>query len=94
MSEPVKDAELASDDDTGMVDSPTAASLCKFKYPPGLPWSVKFPPVIPTFAFPPSIPIPSIPIGINCSLKNPLSLTADLPNGGGRKGKADPDPEE
>lgn len=97
MSDPIADASSPGeqdliDADAKMPDSPSAESLCKFKFPPGLPWSLKF--KIPAFAFPPPIPFPSIPIGINCSLKNPISLTANIPNGGGRRSKADPDPDD
>lgn len=98
MSEPKPDAASPEEqdkasDEGSFADSPTAQALCKFALP-SLNWAINF--KLPNIAFPPdfSLYIPFPAIGINCSLKNPLELTGDIPNGGGRKGRADPDPDE
>ena len=77
--------------DAGFSDSKPAASLCGFKIPiPYIKFGLNIPfPKLP--AFPPVI---KLSLGINCSLKNPLSFSASLPWGGGRKGQSDPDPDD
>lgn len=97
MGDPLADAASpgASDlieSDASFAPSPPAASLCNFKLPalPMLKFKLRF--KLPKF--PPPLPIPTIALAINCQLKNPLSITADVPKGGGRKSLADPDPDD
>lgn len=66
-----------------LPDTLPAASLCGFKLPT-LPNFLKL--LLPAF---PKIPIPPLPIfnislALNCSLSNPLSVSASVPWGGGR----------
>jgi hypothetical protein len=65
-----------------------AASLCGFTLP-FLSFSLSF--HLPALAFPPPFPIFGISFGLNCSLDNPINVSASLPYGGGRIGTSDPD---
>lgn len=72
-----------SENDPILPDTLPAASLCGFKLP-ALPNLLKL--LLPIF---PKIPLPPLPsfafsIGLNCSLTNPLSVSAGVPWGGGR----------
>jgi hypothetical protein len=74
----------------GLAPSPPAASLCGFSLPKSL---FKFGFKLPALAFPPAIPTPYLALGLNCSLSNPLDVSAGLRYGGGRTPNADPDPD-
>ena len=69
--------------------SPPVASLCGFALP-SFAFAIGF--VLPTI-FPLPIPVFSISIGLNCSLTNPLDVSAGLSYGGGRVASSDPDPD-
>jgi hypothetical protein len=78
--------------DAGLADSPTAASLCGFKFPPEIFFKFGF--KLPSINFPPPLPIPHIQLALNCDLNNPLSVDAGLSYGGGRSSNADPNPDD
>jgi hypothetical protein len=74
--------------------SPSASSLCGFKFPPtvALKFSFKLPPLATLSPFP---PLPSVHVGLalNCQASNPLDVAKDVPYGGGRQPNAPPDPD-
>jgi hypothetical protein len=68
----------------------TAFSLCGFKLL--LRFSLQLGLVVPSL----EIPLPDLfaALGINCDLKHPLNFTAGIGYGGGRVGRANPDPDD
>lgn len=71
-------------DDSG----PPAAELCGFKLPFAFfGFAFELPPI----TFPPAFPRFGVALGLNCSLDNPINVSASLPYGGGRIGTSDPD---
>ncbi len=94
MSSPIPDAPAPSatdGSDVGFAPGPPVASLCGFKIPSFLlilKWR------LPPLGIPIPPPIPKISIGINCSLSNPLDVSASIPPGGGRTSKVDRDPDD
>ena len=73
----------------GFSTSPIPAeSLCGFALP-FLSFKLAFRP--PALGFPPPLPDFGISFGLNCSLDNPINVSASLPYGGGRIGTSDPD---
>jgi hypothetical protein len=72
------------------VTPSTVFSLCGFKLL--LPFSLKLGLVIPSL----EIPLPDLfaALGINCDLKHPLNFAAGIGYGGGRVGRANPDPDD
>ena len=76
---------------TGLAVGLPAASLCGYALPnPLIVFGIKLPSPIP---IPPPLPIPKLALGLNCSLDNPLDLSASVEFGGGRVGASDPDPD-
>lgn len=89
---PSPEQQDASAVEAGFKQGPAVGDLCGFKLPSlifefGL--NLDLP-----FAFPPTIPIPKISLGLTCDLTNPIDVTAGIAYGGGRKATFDPDPDE
>jgi hypothetical protein len=74
----------------GFSASPPIAELCGFKIPFFL-FSLGF--VLPPIPFPFPIPKFRLSLGLNCSLTNPLNVSAGIDSGGGRVSNSDPDPD-
>jgi hypothetical protein len=74
----------------GTVSTPEFPDFCGFSLPTA---SFSFGFVLPTISFPPELPDLRVSLGINCSLSNPVNISAGVPYGGGRVGSFDPDPD-
>lgn len=74
----------------GFEEGPPVASLCGFAIPSFL-FKLSF--NLPAISFPPPLPSFFIALGLNCSLNNPLDVSAGVPYGGGRQASFDPDPD-
>jgi hypothetical protein len=88
---PPPDVQDAAGVDAGFAPGPPAISLCGFKLPLFL-LALKY--RIPGLNLPIPFPIPKLAIGLSCDLSNPISVTAGVPAGGGRKATFDKDPDE
>lgn len=86
---PVAQQALATAN-AGFSPGPPAAELCGFKLPTFL-FGIKF--NLPPISFPPPIPNFRLSLGLNCSLSNPINISAGVAYGGGRVPNSDPDPD-
>lgn len=88
---PLPDVQDAAGIELGFALGPPAVSICGFALPlPSILLGIVLPSPLP---IPPPIPIPKLAIGLNCSLDNPLDISAGIAFGGGRVGASDPDPD-
>lgn len=76
----------------GFAPGPPVGSLCGFTIPT-IRFKLGFNLPSGAFAFPPKLPIPKLPLGINCAQNNPADVSSGQPFGGGRTSNADPDPD-
>ena len=81
----------------GFGGAPSALSVCGFAIPLNFPFPSFTIPIDLSF-IPNPLPIPRTALALNCSLNNPLSITASvagpvIPKGGGRLPNALPDPD-
>jgi hypothetical protein len=97
VSTPDLDAILPSvaipgvDFSVGLPVSPNALTLCGFTFPPAIFFDFGF--SLGGFEFPPKLPVLTLGLSINCSLSNPLSVSAGIKWGGGRASNAPSDPD-
>lgn len=93
MSAPIADAPAPSTATSSLT--PTSL-LCGIAFPPGLgmlPVGLPIPPTsVPPIPVLPSMP--SMPLGLDCSKSSPTDIAKDVPPGGGRVSKQDPDPDD
>ena len=82
--------QATSQANAGFAAGPPIGQICGFTVPG---FTFKLLPSLPPISFPPPIPTFSLSIGLNCSLSNPLNISAGLAYGGGRVSNADPDPD-
>lgn len=77
--------------DAGFTDPELNADICKFKL--ALPkFTLGF--KIPTFKFPPDLPIPKLNFELSCDPTHPISVSADVEYGGGRIPIFNTDPDD
>ena len=95
MSDPIADgpppaAQQVLTSDAAFEPGPTAPDLCGFELPT---LRFRFGFKLPAIAFPPRRPsfLPSL--GIDCTKINPLDPAGNKPDGGGRVGTSDEDPD-
>lgn len=79
--------------DAGLKPGPKAISLCGFNlfFPPTIYFKFGF--NLPSFHFPPPLPTFNFSLSLNCDINNPISVSAGITWGGGRKVNAAPDPD-
>lgn len=83
----------ASADPFGSASGPPVSSLCAFAVPKLPNFSPGFSLPTGALAFPPALPLPKLPFGIDCSQNNPQDVSSGLAYGGGRESNADPSPD-
>jgi hypothetical protein len=83
----------ASGPTLALPPSPSASSLCTFKFPPTLQIKLGFKLPSGGIQIPPPLPKPHLGLALNCSSSNPLAVQAGLGWAAGRAPNAPPDPD-
>lgn len=72
---------------------PPVSALCGFVLPTLPNFLPGFSLPLDALSFPPPLPLPKLPLSIDCSQNNPQDVSSGLEYGGGRMSNADPSPD-